>query len=121
LRLADGSTAKLAGMTRRPSDKPVYNLEIHGQHVYHVGLVGTLVHNSYVTRVVDIRKLQYPSSRPFADAKKLRAHGSFDINKYTPAKVRLKKNGVMVIENGVTRIENAIRHGIFELPVIIGR
>ncbi len=55
LRLADGTTAELAGMTRRPRDEPVYNLEIHGEHVYHVGLRGVLVHNSYrVYRAVSI-------------------------------------------------------------------
>ena len=49
LRLADGSTAELAGMTRRPRDEAVYNLEIHGEHIYHVGFSGVLVHNSYAT------------------------------------------------------------------------
>ena len=33
--------------------------------------------------------------------------------------VILKKNGVMELQNGVTRIENAIRSGNFFLPVEI--
>ncbi|WP_339748252.1 Ig-like domain-containing protein [uncultured Rubinisphaera sp.] len=47
LRLADGSTAKLAGMTKRARDELVYNLEVHGEHVYQVGLNGVLTHNTY--------------------------------------------------------------------------
>jgi len=30
----------------RPGPEPVYNLEVHGEHVYYVGATGVLVHNS---------------------------------------------------------------------------
>lgn len=72
LRLADGSTAKLSGMTRRPRDEPVYNLEIHGEHVYHVGSIGTLVHNNYKTEAVVIGQSM---KRVKAAVRDLRARG----------------------------------------------
>jgi hypothetical protein len=31
----------------RPGPEPVYNLEVHAEHVYYVGSSGVLVHNSY--------------------------------------------------------------------------
>ena len=68
---------------------------------------------------VDIRNLQYPVQRPFADLAKLAKQGPFDIPKYTPPPVLLKRNGVMVLQNGVTRIENAKRAEVFELIVQI--
>lgn len=33
-----------------PRDQTVYNLEVHGEHVYRVGTAGVLVHNSYLFR-----------------------------------------------------------------------
>jgi hypothetical protein len=68
---------------------------------------------------VVIRNLQYPVQRPFADLAKLAKQGPFDITKYTPPPVLLKRNGVMVLQNGVTRIENAKGAEVFELIVQI--
>jgi hypothetical protein len=124
LQLIDGTRTQVASIAENPETQPVYDLTVDAQHTYHVGASGVLVHNSskYVSGgiyVVDIRKLQYPSSRPFADASKLLKQGSFDITKYTPPPVLMKPNGVMTLQNGVTRIENAKRAGIFELPVQI--
>ncbi|QDU63890.1 hypothetical protein Pan216_47710 [Planctomycetes bacterium Pan216] len=38
----------VASITPRSSTEAVYNLEVHNEHVYRVGTVGTLVHNNYV-------------------------------------------------------------------------
>jgi len=37
----------VASVTRVPEDEFVYNMEIHREHVYRVGSLGTLVHNAY--------------------------------------------------------------------------
>jgi hypothetical protein len=44
LRTTSGSTI-VTSLTHIPGSTPVYNLEIHGTHVYHVGTSGVLVHN----------------------------------------------------------------------------
>jgi Protein of unknown function (DUF1557). len=41
-----GSTT-VAATAPRPGTHRVYNLEVHGEHVYEVGELGTLVHNEY--------------------------------------------------------------------------
>ncbi len=41
----------------RPRDEPVYNLEVHREHVYLVGSAGTLVHNSCGNRLGSIDDL----------------------------------------------------------------
>lgn len=41
-------TRTIASITPRPQAETVYNLEVHGEHVYRVGDIGTLVHNAYV-------------------------------------------------------------------------
>jgi hypothetical protein len=99
----------------------VYNIEIHGEHVYQVGDLGLLVHNSYLgTRTVPLSKLVPNGQRPFADAAKLAAHGDFDMAKYThPIEVILRADGRYEIMSGMTRFENALKAGIRELPVKI--
>ncbi len=43
-------TARVASVTPRgPAAEPVYNLEVHGEHVYHVGPLAALVHNACET------------------------------------------------------------------------
>lgn len=44
LRTTSGSTT-VTSLTHVPGSTAVYNLEIHGTHVYHVGSSGVLVHN----------------------------------------------------------------------------
>ena len=44
LRTTSGTTA-VTSLSHIPGSTPVYNLEIHGTHVYHVGTSGVLVHN----------------------------------------------------------------------------
>ena len=46
LRLEDGRTAAVIRIEQLPGTQSVYNLEVDGEHVYHVGLHGVLVHNS---------------------------------------------------------------------------
>jgi hypothetical protein len=42
----DGVTARVARVDRRPADELVYNLQVNGHHVYHVGPLAVLVHNA---------------------------------------------------------------------------
>jgi len=46
LRLEDGRTAAVTRIEQLPGTQSVYNLEVDGEHVYHVGLNGVLVHNT---------------------------------------------------------------------------
>jgi len=46
LRLEDGRTAAVTRIEQLPGTHSVYNLEVDGEHVYHVGLNGVLVHNT---------------------------------------------------------------------------
>lgn len=42
-----GDTKRVLNQHPRPGPQPVYNLEVHAEHVYYVGNSGTLVHNTY--------------------------------------------------------------------------
>lgn len=46
VRTRTAGIVKVASVGRRPRESLVYNLEVHGQHVYEVGNLGLLVHNS---------------------------------------------------------------------------
>ena len=70
------------------------------------------------TRDVDILKLSPPPTRPYADPAKLARHGPFDWNKYTP--IIVEEDGpLLVIQDGMTRVENARRAGIAVLPAYV--
>jgi hypothetical protein len=69
---------------------------------------------------VDIAKLIPPSSRPLADPAKLARHGPFDWNKYTPIIVETDGQQLWLMD-GLTRVENARRAGITQLPAYIYR
>ena len=44
--------ATVLSLTRVSSSIPVYNVEVHGQHVYQIGVLATVVHNSdFVCRI----------------------------------------------------------------------
>lgn len=66
LRTASGSVAQITSITRRGPPEPVYNLEVHGEHVYHVGSSGVLVHNTKLRKVV-IGGGRHPSFPKHAD------------------------------------------------------
>ena len=69
-------------------------------------------------RDVDISALTPPATRDFADPEKLLRHGPFDWNKYTP--IIVEQDGLtMVIQDGMTRVENARRAGIDKLPAYV--
>jgi hypothetical protein len=69
---------------------------------------------------VDLSKLIFPESRPYADPQKLLDHGPFDWQKYTP--IWVETDGVRFwLMNGVTRVENARRAGITRLPAYVFR
>lgn len=40
---------RVASITPRAGDEPVYNLEVHREHVYQVTMAGVLVHNNCIT------------------------------------------------------------------------
>lgn len=42
-----GETKRIAAKLPRPGPQDVYNLEVYGEHVYHVTSAGLLVHNAY--------------------------------------------------------------------------
>jgi hypothetical protein len=70
------------------------------------------------TRDVEISRLIPPSSRPFADPVKLQRHGPFDWSKYTP--IIVETDGMRLwLMDGMTRVENARRAGITNLPAYI--
>jgi len=46
LRLADGSPATVVSLTDTGALEPVYNFEVDGWHTYHIGKLGTWVHNT---------------------------------------------------------------------------
>jgi len=45
VRTASQGVVAVTSVTPRPASDRVYNLEVHGQHVYQVGTTGVLVHN----------------------------------------------------------------------------
>ncbi|MEI8214239.1 MAG: hypothetical protein WCI02_18990, partial [Planctomycetota bacterium] len=110
--------------------QPVYNIEVHGEHVYQVGELGVLVHNAGVkdcagalakfpgSQLVDIRQLIPPITRPFADSGKLARHGDWDWSEYTPIIVESVGSSLHV-QDGMTRIANALRSGITHLPAMV--
>jgi hypothetical protein len=111
---------------------PVYNFEVHGEHVYQVGALGLLVHNTTPecaaalakfpgSRVVSLPLRIAPGGKEFADPENLlRLGGKFDWNDYTPILVRIE-NGVPTLFEGMTRVELALRAGIKELPAFFMR
>jgi len=64
----DGTT-KVTSITPRGPPEPVYNLEVHGEHVYHVAASGVLVHNT--CGVGNTTRLGVPRKNP-SDWRKLR-------------------------------------------------
>ena len=98
--------------------QPVYNIEVHGEHVYQVGELGVVVHNACIEKVVDIRFLKPSLARDFADPIKLERMGAFDWSKYKPIELIQEIDGLRV-QSGMTRIEAALRAGITKLPAKI--
>ncbi len=70
------------------------------------------------TRVVELSQLSPSPTRDFADPAKLARHGRFDWNKYTPILVELI-GAQLIIQDGMTRVENARRAGITSLPAYV--
>ena len=96
----------------------VYNIEVHGEHVYQVSELGLVVHNTCIEKVVDIRFLKPSLARDFADPVKLERMGAFDWSWYKPIELIQEVDGLRV-QDGMTRIEAALRAGITKLPAKI--
>ena len=69
-------------------------------------------------REIDLSKLRPSLGKDYADPIKLEAHGPFDWNKYTPILVELI-GAQLIIQDGMTRVENARRAGITSLPAYV--
>ncbi|MEX0677868.1 MAG: ParB/RepB/Spo0J family partition protein [Pirellulales bacterium] len=67
---------------------------------------------------VDIASLSPPATRPVADPGKLQRMDAFDWKKYTPIVVE-KYGGMLIIQDGMTRVEAARRAGITTLPAFV--
>lgn len=77
-------------------------------------------HHAPTPQLVELSKLIPPSSRPIADPGKLARHGPFDWNKYVPIIVETDGQRLWLMD-GMTRVENARRAGITQLPASIYR
>ena len=56
--------AVVLGVTLSRVSQPVYNIEVHGEHVYQVGEMGVLVHNNYLQEAIarGMKVLRGPSA-----------------------------------------------------------
>jgi hypothetical protein len=115
----------------------VYNVEVFGEHVYQVGELGLMVHNSCApigglddalkafpgSKAMDINKLAnlggVPGGRQFFDPGKLERMGPWNWNNLKEPIQLINDSGILRIQGGFTRIEAALRAGITQLPVII--
>jgi hypothetical protein len=127
-----GDIVLLMGGRRLPVDdvavryveQSVYNFAVNQLQCYAVGKLAVLAHNmcadaaNKFLRDVDITRLRYPPDRQFADSAKLAAHGAWDWSKYTPIIVESDRFG-LTIQEGVTRVENALRSNITKLPAYV--
>lgn len=70
------------------------------------------------TQDVDLNRLRPSPSRPTVDAAKLARHGKFNWSYYTP--ITVERDGTqLIIQDGMTRVENARQSGITTLPAYI--
>ncbi|MCR9235010.1 MAG: HINT domain-containing protein [bacterium] len=97
-------------------NQPVYNLEVHGEHVYRVGTLGTLVHNKGISR----------TRNRFIDDREINAAGQWSpgspdikVNKY--AIDRLAKSSSRKFELYKTVYHEAFHRKVYKLDVLIGK
>jgi hypothetical protein len=94
----------------------VYNLEVHGEHVYYVGTLSILVHNDYVntsdlnpTHRINVRNGR--AKREFEELKAdIKANGMTDPIKY------VEYNGTKYVVNGHHRLRAARELGMKTVP-----
>ena len=67
LRTSTGTTT-VTGLIHTQGVTPVFNLEIHGLHVYHVGTAGVLVHNGVGDDCLDAEEFFNPEFRTKTNA-----------------------------------------------------
>jgi hypothetical protein len=95
----------VVSLTPHAQPEPVYNIEVNGEHVYRVGEVGTLVHNSYAVNPAQLKVFTEKADDIVSTLDKLRKqiakHGnSLD---FQPILVVQDKYGNQAILDGVTR------------------
>jgi hypothetical protein len=123
---------------RLESAHGVYNIEVHGEHVFRVTADGVLVHNACYdhlpyagelsaavnrlpgSRAMDIRNMiPDPGGRQYPDPEKLLMRKAFSWPEFTRAIEIRVDGGKQYIMNGQTRIELALRAGITHLPTVV--
>ena len=135
LQATDG-IATVASIAIVSTNVPVYNIEVYGEHVYQVGELGLLVHNTCPIGGLDDALRAFPDSKPMNinrlanlggipggrqvfDPGKLEAMGPWNWGELDEPIQLIMDNGVLRIQGGFTRIEAALRAGITQLPVVI--
>jgi hypothetical protein len=94
---ATGRT-KVRRIEADPADQTVYNLEIHGEHVYRVGAAGVLVHNQYHHIVSPYANLGRGFTQPWTQmSQSILRNAGININ----SRVRI---------GGATNVANVVGH-----------
>jgi len=134
LRNLDGFV-RIESIEQLGSEERVYNLEIHGEHVFRVAYSGVLVHNSSgsqapkgpLTGNADPRSLlsrQGPSAMSPGRVQEMSEEmmvGQFPWSRTGPIRVAEGPNGVRIIIDGHHRAKAAIQAGEKSVPITIER
>ena len=89
LRAVSGQLAMITSVTERVGSRPVFNLEVKGEHVYHIGGEGILVHNAAEPdRCGGGKNAQHANQkrREVAEARYKKAREEFEAAERTPNK-----------------------------------
>jgi hypothetical protein len=96
----------VVSLTPHAQPEPVYNIEVNGEHVYRVGEVGALVHNSYAwLNPKTIRFTQNSIKRTFKNGSTLAnaidglRSGSISPNSFPPIRVFWKDGKLWTLDN----------------------
>ncbi len=94
---------------------PVYNIEVHGEHVYQVGEMGVLVHNAYFSdfRFRGAVRIDGLREATHADIVKAFEGGGVSLSNHFITRLkdsRLEKLGMRTFND----LESVLRHGVIE-------
>ncbi|MBX3420058.1 MAG: hypothetical protein KF752_00740 [Pirellulaceae bacterium] len=122
LRSADGS-AQVLSITIHNQPTAVYNIEVHGQHVYQVGEIALLVHNTCSGDLVNLGKKNAELRKELIDARNkldelqgllpTNAIDSLGFDEFKQLRIQTLKDGIVAMESQVaqnlTEIDNLLR------------
>jgi hypothetical protein len=74
--------------------QPVYNIEVHGEHVYQVGELGVVVHNAYPVRVTGKALAEMRKAFKAAKPQAWMREATVNASKYTAAQLERMKKGL---------------------------